>query len=295
MIRLLFLSFALSYSFSSYSINIRVPVSTIKKDCNLKKSGVEDYRDLVQKVGIRKTDEEAVGKEDSRVVSSQYKASFPMGCERLTEGKEKSGTINYIGNNRAVSVLHTILDLETCKPRVKMDKCFFYDGSKIYPLKWKGNPVEICQNNPEQDAVIVAEIIGENPGVNPYKIKCSDEINLSEGEAIKVVGSIASNYKGPAFKFGKENLVGKGKVFRSGTYQNQGYVTYDVDTGKGTSGGALVINEGGEDYLVGVHRGDWGLEYLRSATKGQEVILPADKTDNYGQGILFGTEVLGCK
>lgn len=295
MSHLAFLSVILFYTTSSLAINVRVPVSTIKKDCDLKTSGMKKYRDLVHKVAIRKTEDEAVGEEDSRIVSGDYRASFPMGCERPTGGKGKSGTINYIGNGSALSALHTIVDLETCKPRVKTDECFFYDGSKLYPLRWKEDPVQTCMNNREQDAVIVAEIVGESPKVKPYKVKCQGEVNLEEGKAIKVVGSMADNYKGRELKFGKENLVGSGKVFRSGTYQDQGFVTYDADSGRGTSGGALVITDSGEDYLIGVHRGDWGLEYLRSSAKEQEVILPANKDNNYGRGILLGSGTPGCK
>lgn len=274
-----------SQSIVSHSLP-RVPISPSRRDCDLKNSSVEHYKDLVHKASIR-------GR-DTREVSKSYKGTMLLVCNKQGTNKT-SGSINLVEDSEALTVLHNVVDLETCKATASLGSCYIYDGKLLYPLKWKKDPVALCRENGGKDSVLVAEFNGPKPERPAYRVLCENDVDKEKLDRVKVIGSEAENFKSSQFRLGHSTIVGEGELYD--IIKSEKTLKYENDTGAGTSGGAVVGTINGKEYLIGIHVGDhYGEEEeeILNST-GSLDGLPADKDTFYGQGLTLGAEISGCK
>lgn len=258
----------------------------IDKTCDLRNSNTKQLKELVHKVSIRG--------EDNREVSEKYNGTIPLACNKQGDIKT-SGSINLIKGPRALTVLHNLVKLDTCEPIAKADDCYVYDGELLYPVKWEKDPVALCKENGGKEEIIVATFEGPIPKRKIYEPICEDRLDKNGLDTVKVVGSEAENFKSPEFTLGRTNIVGDGKVYNF--IKEQRTLTYENDTGSGTSGGAIIGKVNGKEYLIGIHVGDkYGPEEEKVLKeKGTMDGLEGNAKTFYGHGITLGKEIAECR
>jgi len=295
------LGMGLSASSASVALVLRpdvsVPDSSV--NCGLRNSGVQDYRDLVEKVNIKIAPGDDPNDPDTREVSSKYPATMPLVCEMPEGGTSVVGTANYLEGKRVATVLHTVMDPSSCSSIVKMNTCSLFDGKKTYPFSWEQDPEALCNklNGLGDDFIITGKLKQKIPGRTPYTVTCVKDLSKLDQLEVVVVGASATNYsKGPRPKYGKETLVSKGMSYGTAEFGEKPFLKYSNDTGPITSGGALLVKMDGKYKLIGLNRGDYldGEQNMNFLASGNSDGYAADKENNYSTGILFGGE-LGCR
>lgn len=254
--------------------------------CSARVGQIEDYRDLVQKVSIRG--------EDTRTASKEFGATGRVGCKNTQGELIQTGSANFISSKKIATVLHNVVDLETCKPLFDLDQCFIvHKGKPEFIRDWAVDPAEMCRQNKTKnngDGFIVAELKKKSDVKNPYKILCSKDLDKKIANKVTAVGARAANSD---IKLGPgENIVGSGDVFKID--KEKQIITYEADTGLGTSGGAIVTEIDGKKYLIAVDAGDsfnpavYGLDQNIKDWNGYK----ADPQYNYGYGYLIDSNQL---
>jgi hypothetical protein len=243
-------------------------------------------------------------KPDSREITTKYPATLPLVCEMPEGGTSVVGSANYVEGNRVVTILHTIVDKDNyCKPIVKLDTCSLFDGKRQYFVEWRGDPVSMCRGlpgDPDSDAIVVGDLSKKIPGRKPYKIACKDTVSQDEGNPVLVVGAGATNWKKSKIRYGKERLLAPGHTYGVRSVGSEVFLKYSNDTGKLTSGGAVLMKLGSKDMLVAINRGDYldgpqNEQYISEQFKQEfsDDGMLADPLNNFSEGLMFGQEV-GC-
>jgi hypothetical protein len=263
-------------------------------------------RGLIRKANIKLDPaEEDWNKPDSRKITTEFPATLPLVCEVEGKGTNVVGSANYVEGNRAVTVLHTIVDtVNNCDPIVKLDTCSLFDGKRQYFLKWQGDPVSMCRyltGGSGSDAIVVGSLTKKIPGRKPYKIACMKTVPQEADIPVLVVGANATNWKGRKIRYGKERLLSPGHTYGVRISGAGVSLKYSNDTGKLTSGGAVLMKIGSRQLLVALNRGDHlggsqNAQYIEDqfAKEFPDDGMLADPFDNFSDGLMFGPEV-GCE
>jgi hypothetical protein len=250
--------------------------------------------------------EEDRDKPDSRKITTKFPATLPLVCEMPEGGTSVVGSANYVEGNRAVTILHTVVELGDgdCKPIVKLDTCSLFDGKRQYFIKWRGDPVSMCwylSGKHGSDAILVGDLSKKIPGRAPYKIACKETVPENEGSPVLVIGAGATNWKKSKIRYGKERLLAPGHTYGVQNSWDNLFLKYSNDTGPLTSGGAVLMKLGSKEMLVAIHRGDFLDGDLDMQAQKARLVddhsrddMLADPINNYSEGLMFGSEV-GCE
>jgi hypothetical protein len=277
---------AAMFSSVALAVNVRTSVSVPdKKDCDLRANGVENYRDLVQKVSIR-------GK-DTRKLSTDNDGVLPFGCEEPDGRKTIFATATLSSKDQIITVLHNVVDTDTCKAYSDLKKCFVQDGDKQIAIEsWSGDLEKECKKG--KDSIIVGNLKTNVTSRDAIDVVCTDAIDLREIKTVETRAAISDNFKQPDLR--KEIIVGSGKYY--GVDRESKSLKFEADSGPGASGGPLVTQYSGRDVAIGIIRGN---AYRGEAKKafdrqGHADGAKADSDDNFGEAFpIFSGTGIPCK
>lgn len=274
-----FFSFVLALTMYPYAIDLWAfsfsPIgNTIQ--CSARNSQTKHHQQIVHSVAIRG--------DDTRKITSKYAATMPLGCTDKNGNRKVYGSASLTEDGKIVSVLHNVMDIKTCNPKAgTFEKCFLTDGDVTFPIKWGEDLSQKC--NRDGDSVLVGEFAKDRPNIKGYKSLCADRVRAEGATKVRVVGARATNAS-RKLNLGRERIESEDELYKID--QSSQTIRYANDTGVGTSGGAIFMEINGEEYFVGVHRGDkFRGKKSRLSGQGREDGLEPGASDNYGEGFMF--------
>ena len=264
------------FSSVAMAVNVRTSVSVPdKKDCDLRANGVENYRDLVQKVSIKGNDDRVPDE------TAETSGALKLICKDGS-GKAKSvGSAQLIQPGNVISTsAHNFID-KNCKKIFDPSNCAVVQlrggGADFFYLD--GTASKLGSDCPHQNGKDDWAVARLKQSVSATAARICDPRNVSKGENVRMV---AANESGQAAGDMRRKvqtckvILGDdgGRVFRT-----------DCDSKDGNSGSGVFKG----DCMVGIHNatgndfGDTPADYQK-----------ADPYMNYGQVLRIDEEIFSA-
>ena len=234
----------------------------------------------------------SVRDDDTRYLREDTTGTVSLICTGNDGRLTLCGSAAIIEGGFIVSAIHTLVDVYSCQPKVDTASCFIATATHRVTVTWARNPSAECETNSQRrsqsrgDGIVVGSL-GKTASTLPaYKVLCRDSLHRVSDDMVLVSGAHALNSSLKAAPSHTAlhrpgTIVSQGRVYS--LYKDQ--IRYDNDTGPGTSGGAITIMVGADEYLIGVHSGD--------VVDGLADGAPADIHNNHGIGFLLDAKRLG--